>query len=79
MYHIYYMQQAIFIAQIIVSVLIIIAVLLQNRGSGLSAVFGGAGQVYRTKRGLEKGLFILTIILVILFVAIGVANLVIST
>lgn len=73
------MKQAILIAQIIVSALIIIAVLLQNRGSGLSSVFGGGGGIYRTKRGLEKGIFIFTVILVILFIAIGVANLVISS
>ena len=53
--------------------------LLQNRGAGLSAVFGGGGNIYRTKRGLEKGLFTLTIILVILFVAVGIVNLVISS
>lgn len=69
------MEQVIFIAQIIVSVLLIIAVLLQQKGSGLSAVFGGTENIYRTKRGLEKGLFVLTIVLIILFVAIGVLNL----
>ena len=69
------MEKVIFIAQIIVSLLLVIAILLQNRGSGLSAVFGGGGNIYRTKRGLEKGLFTLTIILVFLFVAIGVLNL----
>lgn len=73
------MRQAVFIAQIIISVILIIAILLQNRGSGLSAVFGGSGNVYRTKRGLEKGLFVLTIVLVILFVAIGIVNLAISS
>lgn len=72
------MLQALFIAQIIISVLIIAAILLQQRGGGLSTVFGGSGQIYRTKRGLERGIFILTIILVILFIAIGVVNLVIS-
>ena len=71
----HYMKQALFIAQIAVSVLIIAAVLLQNRGSGLSSVFGGSGSIYRTKRGLEKGIFVLTVILVILFVGIGLANL----
>ena len=69
------MKQAILIAQIIVSALIVVAVLIQNRGSGLSSVFGGSGGVYRTKRGLEKGIFVITVILVILFIAIGVANL----
>lgn len=69
------MRQAIFISQIVISVLLIAVILLQQRGSGLSAVFGGSGNIYRTKRGLEKGLFVLTILLVILFVAIGVVNL----
>lgn len=72
------MKNVIVIAQIAVSFLIIIAVLVQHRGAGLSAVFGGSGNVYRTKRGLEKGIFVFTIILVILFVAIGVANLVLT-
>ena len=72
------MKQIILIAQVVISVLIVIAVLMQNRGSGLSGVFGGTGAIYRTKRGLEKGLFILTIVLVILFIAIGVANLVVT-
>lgn len=73
------MKQVIFVVQILISVLLIVAVLLQNRGAGLSAVFGGGGNIYRTKRGLEKGLFTLTIILVILFVAVGIVNLVISS
>lgn len=71
------MRQIIFIAQIMVSVLLMVVILLQHRGSGLSAVFGGSGNIYRTKRGLEKGLFILTIILVCLFIGIGVINLVV--
>lgn len=69
------MQKVIIIAQIIISVLLIAAILLQNRGAGLGSVFGGSGGIYRTKRGLEKMLFTGTIILVILFVAIGVINL----
>jgi len=73
------MKQVIFISQIIVSVLLVIAILLQQKGGGLSSVFGGGGGIYRTKRGLEKGLHVLTIILVFLFVGIGVANLIISS
>lgn len=53
--------------QIGVSILLIAAILLQQRGSGLSGVFGGEGNVYRTKRGFEKTLFIATIVLGILF------------
>ena len=73
------MQKVLYIAQILISTLIIVAVLMQNRGAGLSAVFGGGGNIYRTKRGLEKGLFTLTIILVVLFVLAGVVSLVISS
>ena len=53
--------------QIGVSVLLIAAILLQQRGSGLSGVFGGEGNVYRTKRGFERTLFISTIVLGALF------------
>ena len=73
------MQKVLDIVQILISTLISVAVLMQNRGAGLSAVFGGGGNIYRTKRGLEKGLFTLTIILVVLFVLAGVVSLVISS
>jgi protein translocase SecG subunit len=42
------------IFQIIVSILLVVSILLQNRGSGLSAAFGGDFGGYHTKRGLEK-------------------------
>jgi len=52
------------IAQITISVLLIVAILLQRRGSGLSGIFGaGGGGSYHTKRGFEKILFTSTIIL----------------
>ena len=72
------MEKAIFVGQIVVSALLLIAILLQQRGSGLSSVFGGTGNIYRTKRGLEKGLFFLTIILILFFVAIGIVNLLVQ-
>jgi len=65
------------ITQAIVSILLIIVVLLQNQGSGLSGVFGGAGNVYKTKRGVEKTLFSATVVLSILFFGISILNLVI--
>ena len=61
------------IIQIIIAVLLMLAILLQNRGVGLSGVFGGTGNIYRTKRGLEKKLFIATIILAVLFFSISLA------
>lgn len=67
------------IAQLIVAVAIIILILLQERSSGLSGVFGGGedGGFYQTRRGLEKLIFRGTIVLVALFLALSVANLVI--
>ncbi len=64
------------ILQIVVSVLLIGAILLQNRGQGLSASFGGGGEFYRSKRGLEKFLFWATITLVFLFSITSILNLV---
>ena len=59
------------IAQVIVSILLIVAILLQNRGTGLGSAFGGSGGVYLTKRGLEKKLFIVTIILAVIFFSLS--------
>lgn len=59
------------IAQIIISILLIAAVLLQQRGTGLSATFGGEGNIYRTKRGVEKMLFIATIVLAVVFLGLA--------
>lgn len=61
------------IIQIIIAVLLMTAILSQNRGVGLSGIFGGAGNIYRAKRGLEKKLFISTIILSVLFFSISLA------
>jgi preprotein translocase subunit SecG len=53
--------------QIIVSIALIFAVLLQARGTGLSGTFGGDSAVYRSRRGIERRLWQFTIILLILF------------
>lgn len=65
------------VIQIAISVLLIGAILLQQRGSGLSATFGGDTNVYHTRRGVERMLFAATIVLAILFVGLGLAQLII--
>ena len=55
------------ITQIILAVLLMGAILLQQRGSGLGMAFGGEGNVYRSRRGFEKVLFYATIVLAVLF------------
>jgi preprotein translocase subunit SecG len=62
------------IIQIVLAVLMVIAILLQQRGTGLSSAFGGEGNVYRTKRGAEKIIFIATIILAIGFLITALLN-----
>ena len=59
------------IVQIVIAILLMLAILLQNRGAGLSGIFGGAGNVYRAKRGMEKILFIATVILAVLFFVVA--------
>ena len=60
------------IAQIILSIALIAAVLLQIKGGGLGGIFGQADTVYRSKRGAEKTLFQLTIVLVVLFLVVSI-------
>src|SRR4029078_7517951 len=62
------------IGQIIVSIGLIAAILLQARGTGLSGTFGGDSAVYRSRRGIERRLWQFTILLLILFVAFSVGS-----
>lgn len=66
------------IIQMVLSVLLIVSVLLQQRGTGLGMAFGGVGDVFRTKRGIEKGLFIATIVLSVLFFGTAILNVALS-
>lgn len=59
------------IVEIIVAVLLIVLVLLQMQGSGLSSAFGGSGEVYRSKRSLEKLLMWATVVVTIIFAIIS--------
>lgn len=65
------MENILDIAQIVISALIAITILLQQRGEGLSSAFGGegGGASYFKKRGMEKVLYIATIVLAVLFIA----------
>lgn len=61
------MKNFITILQIVISVILLVLILLQSKGTGLSTAFGGGGEIYRTKRGVEKILYISTIFVTILF------------
>ena len=60
--------------QIIVSIALIAAILLQARGTGLSGTFGGDSAVYRSRRGVERRLWQFTVILLVLFVVFSLAS-----
>jgi len=69
------MQRIIDIIQIVLAVLLSTAILMQSKGTGLGGVFGGGdANIYRTKRGAEKVLFISTIVIGILFFATAFAS-----
>ena len=72
------METAFNIIQIIVSVALILVITLQVKGGGLGGIFGQADSVYRTKRGLERRLFQLTIVLVVLFVIFSIVSILVS-
>ena len=61
------------IAHVAVSILLIAAILLQNRGAGLGETFGGDSGVFTTRRGLEKRLHQATVVLAALFVVLSAA------
>lgn len=65
-------------ALIAIDVLLVITILMQQREGGLSSVFGGEGSVYRSRRGLAKGMHYITVILAVLFVGLSVAVLFLS-
>lgn len=64
------------ILQTVLSILIIVAVLLQSQGGGMGPAFGGGGESYHTRRGLEKVMFNATIVLIVLFALASIASLV---
>jgi preprotein translocase subunit SecG len=59
------------LAEIVVSVALILVIILQARGSGFGGALGGSSSFFRTRRGTEKTLFQLTIVLVVIFILIS--------
>ncbi len=69
---------AIRVIQIILAVASIVFILLQARGAGLGSAFGGssAGSVFKTRRGVEKLVFNITIVFVVLFAVVSVLSMI---
>ena len=69
------MQVFLNVAQIVVSVALVLVILFQTKGGGLGGIFGQPDTVYRTKRGVEKTMFQLTVVLVIMFIILAIITL----
>ena len=70
-------MSALTVAQIVISVVVIVLILLQDRSSGGGSLFGGgnSGSFYQKRRGMEKIIFALTVISVLLFVTVSILKL----
>ena len=62
------------IAQLLVAIALIVVIMFQLHGGGMGGIFGQSDSVYRTRRGIEKSLFILTIVLAIVFVVVAIIS-----
>lgn len=65
-----------FYGQIVISVILIILIAVQQRGAALGSAFGGGGEFYSSRRGIQKKLHYATIVTSLLFIAAGIASLV---
>ncbi len=69
------MKDVLLIANIILSILIVVFILIQGRGAGLGSAWGGGGEMFQTRRGIEKVTLRVTIILIVAFFIVSVINL----
>lgn len=65
------------VIQIVVSVILIACILLQAQGTGFGSSWGGGGETYHTRRGLERVIFIVTIVCCVIFTATSIALLIV--
>lgn len=69
------MKNFLLILNIIFSVLIVIFILIQGRGAGLGSAWGGGGEMFQTRRGMEKVILWLTTVFIVIFLAVSLINL----
>lgn len=68
------MEFILLLGQVLVAIALMASILMQARGAGLGAAFGGDSSVFRSRRGIEKRLFQFTVALAVLFVLFALAN-----
>lgn len=72
------MKNIVLIIQLIISIALVVLIVLQAKGVGLGRTWGGAGEFYKSRRGVEKVIFQATIALVVLFLASSILTLLFS-
>jgi len=68
------MRNFLMILNIVISVIVIFLILIQGRGAGLGSAWGGGGELFQTKRGIEKLILQLTIFFIVLFFVLSLIN-----
>jgi preprotein translocase subunit SecG len=66
-----------FFAQIAVAIILVILVAVQQRGTALGSAFGGSGEFYSARRGIQKNIYYATIVVAALFIILSILNLLI--
>lgn len=69
------MKSALLVVNIIFSVVIVVLILVQGKGAGLGSAWGGGGEMYSTRRGVEKVILWLTSIAIAVFLIVSLVNL----
>ncbi len=69
------MKDILIIINIVVSILIVLFIFIQGKGAGLGSAWGGGGEFYQTRRGIEKITLRLTVILIAIFLVVSILNL----
>lgn len=64
------------IVQIVLGAILILVILIQQKGSGLGGIFGGSSNIYSTKRGVDKILHYTTVVTAILFFGLALFRLI---
>ncbi len=68
------MKNLLLVLNVAVSIVIVILILVQGRGAGLGSAWGGGGEFYQTRRGVEQITLKVTAILIVVFLIISVIN-----
>ena len=74
-----YVRNALLIINIVVSIAITVLILVQGRGGGLGGAWGGGGETFHTRRGIDKITLRVTIFLIVIFFLISAINLLVRT